>query len=161
MKTKTVFGLVSLLLVALSEAAWARGGGGGFGGGGGHFGGGGGFGGGRPGGGAFHSSARGFSGGRPAYFYSRGMGFARPGNAPVRSPIQQSHASARTTRIVRGITNSAAHSGQRALLHASNPTTRPANPRQRPTLNGRPNPISEHHNAANWHLFRDRRHSQS
>src|SRR6266513_4263320 len=115
MKTKTVFSLVSLLLVALSDAAWARGGGGGFGGGGfggggGHFGGGG-FGGGRPGGGAFHSSARGFSGGRPAYFYSRGMGFARPGNAQVRSPIQQSHSSAMTTRIGR-ITNSAAHSGQ-------------------------------------------------
>src|SRR6266550_2068316 len=128
MKTKTVFGLLlSLLLVALSDPAWARGGGGGFGGGGfgggGHFGGGGGFGGGRPGGGAFHSSGRGFSGGRPAYFYSRGMGFARPGNAQVRSPIQQSHSSARTTRIGR-ITNSAAHSGQRALLHASNPATR-------------------------------------
>ena len=160
MKTKAVFSLVSLLLVALSDAAWARGGGGGFGGGGfgGHVGGGG-FGAGRPGGGAFHSSARGFSGGRPAYFYSRGMGFARPGNAQVRSPIQQSHASARTTRIVRGITNSAAHSGQRALLHASNPTTRPANPTQRPTLNGRTDHISERHNAANWHGDWDRRHS--
>src|SRR5438046_10161618 len=99
MKTKTVFGLVSLLLVvALSDAAWARGGGGGF------------------GGGGFHSGARGFSGGRPAYFYSRGMGFARPGNAQVRSPIQQSHSSARTTRIDHGVTNSAAHSAQRAPL---------------------------------------------
>ena len=55
MNTKTVFSLVSLLVVALSHPAWARGGGGGgfggggfgggahFGGGGGHFGGGGGF----------------------------------------------------------------------------------------------------------------------
>src|SRR5438874_8944909 len=39
MKTKTVFSLVSLLVVALSHAASARGGGGGFGGGGAHFGG--------------------------------------------------------------------------------------------------------------------------
>jgi len=87
------------------------------------------------------------------------MGFARPGNAQVRSPIQQSHSSARTTRIGRGITNSAAHSGQRALLHASNPATRPANPTQRPTLNGRTDHISERHNAANWHGDWDRRHS--
>src|SRR6266480_5899660 len=155
MKTKTIFSLVSLLLVALSDAAWARGGGGGFGGGGfggggGHFGGGG-FGGGRPGGGAFHSSARGFSGGRPAYFYSRGMGFARPGNAQVRSPIQQSHSSARTTRIDHGITNSATHSTQSAQLHASNSAIHSAQATQRATLNGRRDHISERHNAANWH----------
>jgi hypothetical protein len=71
MKTKTVFGLVSLLLVvALSDAAWARGGGGGFGGGGfsGHFGRGGFGGGGHPGGGGFHAAPRGFGGGRSAYF---------------------------------------------------------------------------------------------
>src|SRR5438309_6086657 len=45
MKTKTIFSLVSLLVVSLSHPAWARGGGGGFGGGGGggHVGGGGGF----------------------------------------------------------------------------------------------------------------------
>src|SRR5437764_707792 len=106
MKTKILFSLVTLLLVALSDPAWARGGGGGFGGGGfgggGHFSGGGG--GGRPGGGGFHSGPGAFSGGRPAYFYSRGMGFAgrNPGLAgrglgfapshsgQVRSPIQQS-----------------------------------------------------------------------
>src|SRR6266487_4846205 len=116
MKTKTVFSLVSLLLVALSDPAWARGGGGGFGGGGfgggGHFGGGGG--GSRPGGGGFHAAPRGFSGGRPAYFYSRGMGFAKSRTGQMRSPIQQSHSSARTTRSGRGITNSPAHSAQRA-----------------------------------------------
>jgi hypothetical protein len=164
MKTKTVFGLLlSLLLVALSDPAWARGGGGGFGGGGfgsgGHFGGGGFAGGGRPGGGAFHSGARGFSGGRPAYFYSRGMGFAPSRTGQVRSPIQQSHSSAGMTRIGRGITNSAAHSAQRAPLHASNPATRSAHPSQRPTLNGRTDHISERHNATNWHSDWDRRHS--
>src|SRR2546421_11077817 len=55
MKTKTVFSLVSLLVVSLSHPAWARGGGGGGFGGGAHFGGGGGgvhFG----GGGGFHSA---------------------------------------------------------------------------------------------------------
>jgi len=163
MKTKIIFSLVSLLLVALTDPAWARGGGGGFGGGGfgggGHFGGGGGFGGGRPGGGAFHSSARGFGGGRPAYFYSRGMGFARPGNAHVRSPIQQSHSSARTTRIDHGITNSATHSTQSAQLHASNSAIHSAQATQRATLNGRTDHISERHNAANWHSDWDRRHS--
>ena len=159
MKAKIVFSLASLLLVGLSDPAWARGGGGfgggGFGGGG-HFGGGGG--GGRPGGGGFHSGARGFSGGRPAYFYSRGMGFAggRPGPAgrglgfassragQARSPIQQSHSLARSTRSGRGITNSATHSAQ---------------PTQRATLNGRTDHISERHNAANWHSNWDRRHS--
>ena len=153
MKTKIFFSLVSLLLVALSDAAWARGGG--FGGGG-HFGGGGG--GGHPGGGGFHSGPGAFSGGRPAYFYSRGMGFAgrRPGLAgrglgfapsrtgQVRSPIQQSHFPARSTRSGRGITNSATHSAQ---------------PTQRATLNGRTDHISERHNAANWHGDWDRRHS--
>ena len=159
MKTKIVFSLVSLLLVALSDPAWARGGGGfgggGFGGGG-HFGGGGG--GGRPGGGGFHSGPGAFSAGRPAYFYSRGMGFAggRPGPAgrglgfassragQARSPIQQSHSLARSTRSGRGITNSATHSAQ---------------PTQRATLNGRTDHISERHNAANWHSNWDRRHS--
>ena len=173
MKTKIVFSLASLLLVGLSDPAWARGGGGfgggGFGGGG-HFGGGGG--GGRPGGGGFHSGPGAFSGGRPAYFYSRGMGFAGSrqgfagrglGFAPshtgqVRS-IQQSHSSARTTGTGRGITNPAAHSAERAPLHASNPATRSANPTQRPTLNGRTDHISERHNAANWHSDWDRRHS--
>jgi hypothetical protein len=155
MKTKTVFSLVSLLLVALSDAAWARGGGDGFGGGGfgggGHFGGGGFAGGGHPGGGGFHAAPRGFSGSRPGYFYSRGMGFAggRSGFAgsrtgQVRSPIQQSHSPARPTRISRGITNSATHSAQ---------------PTQRATLNGRTDHISERHNAANWHSDWDRRHS--
>src|SRR5438067_12863918 len=144
MKTKRIFSLIGATLLALGPtvlAAGHGGGGGGFGGGGfaggGHFGGGGGFGGGRPGGGAFHSSARGFSGGRPAYFYSRGMGFAQPGNAQMRSPIQQSHSSARTTRIDHGITNSATHSTQSAQLHASNSATRSAHPSQRATLNGR------------------------
>jgi len=155
MKAKIVFSLANLLLVGLSDPAWARGGGG-FGGGG--FGGGGGGGGGRPGGGGFHSGARGFSGGRPAYFYSRGMGFAggRPGPAgrglgfassragQARSPIQQSHSLARSTRSGRGITNSATHSAQ---------------PTQRATLNGRTDHISERHNAANWHSNWDRRHS--
>ena len=150
MKTKIVFSLVSLLLVALSDPAWARGGGGG------HFGGGGG--GGRPGGGGFHSGPGTFSGGRPAYFYSRGMGFAgrRPGLAgrglgfapsrtgQVRSPIQQSHSPPRSTRSGRGITNPATHSAQ---------------PTQRATLNGRTDHISERHNAANWHGDWDRRHS--
>src|SRR5437016_11116801 len=160
MKTKILFSLVTLLLVALSDPAWARGGGGGFGGGGfgggGHFSGGGG--GGRPGGGGFHSGPGAFSGGRPAYFYSRGMGFAgrRPGLAgrglgfvpsrtgQVRSPIQQSHSPARSTRSGRGITNPATHSAQ---------------PTQRATLNGRTDHISERHNAANWHGDWDRRHS--
>jgi len=159
MKAKIVFSLASLLLVGLSDPAWARGGGGfgggGFGGGG-HFGGGGG--GGRPGGGGFHSGPGAFSGGRPAYFYSRGMGFAggRPGPAgrgsgfassraaQARSPIQQSHSLARSTRSGRGITNSATHSAQ---------------PTQRATLNGRTDHISERHNAANWHSNWDRRHS--
>ena len=166
MKTKRIFSLIGATLLALGPtvlAAGHGGGGGGFGGGGfvggGHSGGGGGFGGGRPGGGAFHSSARGFSGGRPAYFYSRGMGFARPSNAQVRSPIQQSHSSTRTTRISRGITNPAAHSGQRASLRASNPATRPTNVTQRTTLNGRTDHISERHNAAKWHGDWDRRHS--
>jgi len=159
MKAKIVFSLASLLLVGLSDPAWARGGGGfgggGFGGGG-HFGGGGG--GGRPGGGGFHSGPGAFSGGRPAYFYSRGMGFAggRPGPAgrgsgfassraaQARSPIQQSHSLARSTRSGRGITNSATHSAQ---------------PTQRAMLNGRTDHISERHNAANWHGDWDRRHS--
>jgi hypothetical protein len=155
MKTKTIFSLVSLLLVALSNPAWARGGGGGFGGGGfgggGHFGGGGFAGGGHPGGGGIHAAPRGFSGGRPAYFYSRGMGFAGRGSGfasshtgQVRSPIQQSHSPARTTRSGRGMTSSAIHSAQ---------------PIQRATLNGRTDHISERHNAANWHSDWDRRHS--
>jgi hypothetical protein len=160
MKTKIVFSLVSLLLVALSDPAWARGGGGGFGGGGfgggGHFGGGGFAGGGRPGGGAFHSGARGFSGGRPAYFYSRGMHFAQPSTGQFRSA---GHVARSSGRANRGINNSAAHSARRAPLHASNPATRPANPGQRPTLNGRTDHISERHNAANWHGDWDRRHS--
>src|SRR6266568_53056 len=147
MKTKRIFSLMGATLLALGPTVLAagHGGGGGFGGGGftgGHFGGGGGFGGGRPGGGAFHSSTRGFSGGRPAYFYSRGMGFARSGTAQVRSPIQQSHPSARTTRIGRGITNSAAPSAQRAPLHASNSATTSAHPSQRAMLNGRTDHIS-------------------
>jgi len=159
MKARIAFSLASLLLVALSDPAWARGGGGfgggGFGGGG-HFGGGGG--GTRPGGGGFHSGPGAFSGGRPAYFYSRGMGFAggRPGLAgrgsgfassrtgQARSPIQQSHSLARSTRSGREITNSATHSAQ---------------PTQRATLNGRTDHISERHNAANWHGDWDRRHS--
>ena len=145
MKTKIIFSLVSLLLVALTDPAWARGGGGGFGGGGfgggGHFGGGGGFGGGRPGGGAFHSSARGFGGGRPAYFYSRGMHFAQPSTGQFRSAGHMVRSSGRTNR---GITNSPTHSAQ---------------PSQRATLNGRTDHISERHSAANWHGDWDRRHS--
>src|SRR5207247_11444522 len=130
MKTKTVFGLVSLLLVALSDAAWARGGGGGFGGGGfgggGHFGGGGGgahFG----GGGGIHAAPRGFSGGRPAYFYSRGMHFAQPSTGQFRSAGHMVRSSGRTNR---GITNSPTHSAQ---------------PSQRVTLTGRTDHISERH----------------
>src|SRR5437868_12018113 len=150
MKRIRLFSLVGITLMGLTLAGSADGrggGGGGFGGGGGgHFGGGGGFGGGRPGGGAFHSSARGFSGGHPAYFYSRGMGFARPGNAQVRFPIQQSHSSTRTTRISRGITNPSAPSGQRASLRASNPATRPTNVTHLRRLNGRTDHISERHN---------------
>jgi hypothetical protein len=145
MKTKTVFGLVSLLLVALSDAAWARGGGGGFGGGGfgggGHFGGGGFAGGGHPGGGGFHAASRGFSGGRPAYFYSRGMHFAQPGTGQFRSAGHMVRSSGSTNRR---ITNSAIRS---------------ARPIQRATLNGRTDHISERHNAANWHSDWDRRHS--
>lgn len=170
MKTKTIFSLVGATLLTLSPTVWAagHGGGGGFGGGGfgggGHFGGGGagghfaGGGGGRPGGGGFHSGPGVFSGGRPAYFYSRGMGFADRrsgfagrglGFAPsrtgqVRSPIQQSHSSARTSGISRGVTNSATHSAQ---------------PAQHAALNGRTEHISERHNAANWHSDWDRRHS--
>jgi hypothetical protein len=121
MKTKTVFGLVSLLLVvALSDAAWARGGGGGFGGGGfsGHFGRGGFGGGGHPGGGGFHAAPRGFGGGRPAYFYSRGMHFAQPSTGQFRSDGYMVRSSGRTNR---GITNSPTHSAQpiqRASLNA-------------------------------------------
>src|SRR5438477_9240993 len=71
MKTKTVFGLVSLILVvALSDAAWARGGGGGFGGGGFH---GGGFG----GGGGFHGG--GFRGGALAVGHVGGGAGSRGG----------------------------------------------------------------------------------
>jgi hypothetical protein len=62
----------------------------------------------------------------------------------VRSPIQQSHSPARSTRSGREITNSATHSGR---------------PTQRATLNGRTDHISERHNAANWHSDWDRRHS--
>src|SRR6476646_6014782 len=70
MKTKTVFSLVSFLVVALSHPAWARGGGGGgFGGGG--FGGGGHFG----GGGGFHSAPAFHGGGFGGLRYSFG---ARP-----------------------------------------------------------------------------------
>src|SRR6266850_8094919 len=72
MKTKTVFSLVSLLVVALSYPAWARGGGGGFGGGA-HFGGGGG---GHVGsGGGFHSAPAFHGGGFGGLRYSFG---ARP-----------------------------------------------------------------------------------
>src|SRR5438132_12281067 len=113
MKTKRIFSLMGATFLALGPTVLAAV----------HGGGGGGFGGGRPGGGAFHSSARGFSGGRPAYFYSRGMGFAQPGNAQMRTPIQQSHSSTKTARIGRGITNSAPHSAQRAALHASTPSS--------------------------------------
>src|SRR5882724_12352439 len=73
MKTKTVFSLVSLLVVSLSHPAWARGGGGGFGGGA-HFGGGGGsghFG----SGGGFHSAPAFHGGGFGGLRYSFG---ARP-----------------------------------------------------------------------------------
>src|SRR6267378_8469343 len=73
MKTKTVFSLVSLLVVALSHPAWARGGGGGFGGGA-HFGGGGG-GGHFGGGGGFHSAPAFHGGGFGGLRYSFG---ARP-----------------------------------------------------------------------------------
>jgi len=78
MKTKTVFSLVSLLVVSLSHSAWARGGGGGFGGGGfgggAHFGGGGG-GGHFGGGGGFHSAPAFHGGGFGGLRYSFG---ARP-----------------------------------------------------------------------------------
>src|ERR1700730_15012549 len=91
MKTKRIFDIIGLSLLALSQPTWAAGhggrGGGGFGGGGGHFGGGGGhFGGGA----APHPGGRGFSGGPPAYFYSRGTHLA---TSPVRqsqAPVQQS-----------------------------------------------------------------------
>ena len=73
MKTKTVFSLVSLLVVSLSHPAWARGGGGGFGGGA-HFGGGGG-GGHFGGGGGFHSAPAFHGGGFGGLRYSFG---ARP-----------------------------------------------------------------------------------
>ena len=74
---KTVFSLVSLLVVALSHPAWARGGGGGGGfGGGAHFGGGGGGGGGHfGGGGGFHSAPAFHGGGFGGLRYSFG---ARP-----------------------------------------------------------------------------------
>ena len=78
MKTKMVFSLVGLLLVGLSDPAWARGGGGGFGGGGfgggAHFGGGGG-GGHFGGGGGFHGAPAfrggGYGGLRYSFAYDR------------------------------------------------------------------------------------------
>jgi len=92
MKTKIVFSLVSLLLVALTDPAWARGGGGGFGGGG-HFGGGGG-GGGHFGGGGFHSAPAFHGGGYGGLRYSFGARptygrpvFVRPQSHIARSTI--------------------------------------------------------------------------
>jgi Putative peptidoglycan binding domain len=91
MNTKTVFSLVSLLVVALSHPAWARGGGGGGGGahfggggGGGHFGGGGGHvgsGGGRAGFGGGPHFGNGFSAPRPNFGAGNrggGVGFGLP-----------------------------------------------------------------------------------
>ena len=85
----------------------------------------------------------GFAGRRPG-LAGRGLGFTPSRTGQVRSPIQQSHSLARSTRSGRGITNSATHSAQ---------------PTQRATLNGRTDHISERHNAANWHGDWDRRHS--
>jgi hypothetical protein len=138
MKTKRIFAIIGLSLLALSEPTWAAGhggggGGGGFGGGGGHFGGGGShFGGGA----APHPGGRGFSGGPPAYFYSRGTHFA---TSPVRQsqvPVQQSHTSVRPGR---GTTNS---------------PTQQARTFARPTFNGH---VAERHNATSWHGDWDRR----
>jgi len=137
MKTKRIFTIIGLSLLALSQPTWAAGhggGGGGFvgGGGGGHFGGGGGhFGGGA----ASHPGGRGFSGGPPAYFYSRGTHFA---TSPVRqsqAPVQQSPSSVRPGR---GTTNS---------------PTQQARTFARPTFNGH---VAERHNATSWHGDWDR-----
>src|SRR6266850_4634134 len=95
MKTKTVFSLVSLLVVSLSHPAWARGGGGGFGGGG--FGGGAHFGGGGGGGhfgsgGGFHSAPAfhggGFGGLR--YSFSARPTYGRPVYVRPQSQIARS-----------------------------------------------------------------------
>jgi hypothetical protein len=95
MKTKTVFSLVSLLVVALSHPAWARGGGGGFGGGGAHFGGGGGLRGGSGhfgGGGAFHSAPafHGGSFGGLRYSFAARPTYGRPVSVRPQSQIARS-----------------------------------------------------------------------
>lgn len=123
MKTKIVFSLVSLLLVGLSDPAWARGGGGGFGGGGfgggGHFGGGGGgehFG----GGGGFHGAPAFRGGGYGGLRYSFGVRpaygrpvFVRPqshiAGSTIHSPVpthQRSSASTIGNRTERTATTS-------------------------------------------------------
>jgi hypothetical protein len=148
MKKLRLLSLIGITSIALVEAGWAAGHGGGGGAGfgstfsgGGHFSGGGG---GRPGGGAFRTGGPGPNGGRSGYYYSRGMHFAGSRTGQVRSPIQQPRSPARIPNTGRGIVNSGNHSVQ----------TSPRSP-----LNGRTDHISERHSAASWHNDWDRRHS--
>ncbi len=178
MKTKRIFSIIGLTLLALSPTTWAAGhggGGGGFGGGGfggghsggggGGFHGGGGFGGGGFHGGGFHAGGFGggvgsrgggvgfggahFSGGVP-HFAGAGPRFSSLGHPSSRQPISNG-------RVGRSVTSSIGArtaSNQAAIASAARS---PGTAAQR-GLNGRTDHIAERHDA-NWHGDWDRRHA--
>src|SRR6266567_2536205 len=149
MKTKRIFTIIGLTLLALSPTTWAAShGGGGFGGGG--FGGGhsGGGGGGFRGGGVGFGGAH-FSGGVP-HFASAGPRFSSLGHPSSRQPISNG-------RVGRSVTSSIGArtaSNQAAIASAARS---PGTAAQR-GLNGRTDHIAERHDA-NWHGDWDRRHA--
>jgi hypothetical protein len=153
MKTKRIFSVIGLTLLALSPTTWAAGhgggggggfGGGGFGGGGGHPGGGGG--GVRGGfGGAPHVS------GGPARFGGGGLRFAgRAGMSPIRPHV--SSGPSRVTNSRPALSNVARNRGVMPSSAGSSRTF------QQRGLNGRTDHIAERHDA-NWHGDWDRRHA--
>jgi len=150
MKTKRIFSVIGLTLLALSPTTWAAGhggGGGGFGGGG--FGGGGG----HPGGGGVRGGFGGaphFSGG-PARFGGRGVPFAgRAGMSPIRPHV--SSGPSRVTHSRPALSNVARNRGVMPSSAGSSRTF------QQRGLNGRTDHIAERHDA-NWHRDWDRDHA--
>ena len=176
MKTKIIFSLVSLLLVALTDPAWARGGGGGFGGGGGgHFG----AGGGPHFGNGFSAPRVNFGAGNRGGGVSFGLphpsgGVQRIATAPThvhstvgsRSPALQSSVRSSTRSLANvGRANGTGNASGRTRAALNRPNNRGMNPSTaRPSeipphsgLNGRTDHIAERHDG-NWRSDWDRRH---
>ena len=152
MKTKTIFSIIGLSLLALSQptGADARGGGGG-----GHFGGGGGFHGGGfggGGGGARVSPGARFSfGARPVYGHPV---YARSATRPVARSVRSTTASNRTAQVSRSVV--ARPSNQRTSNAASNRQRNITSTGSRAVPNSRPraaNPTDQRPGSARNHIF--------